>query len=435
MKTKRISAVILSFILILSSLSVTSYAGIYETYDDITGTLVRTSDTALYPGDALEVILKVDFDTNSLDKIVAFDLIGSYTNLTLTGIEFLGDSASADIPNPDDIDLIANLGDGSPELSEPVKTNKSTIIDKSKNGVISYTVALLRDSTYITEDPEEGLAKLVKFKFTTVYPGAASLTLNDCYLRKDYTYTDDHRELKVAAFSTTVNSIGGGGGGGSGSGSGGGISVTPGIIVPPVEPTPDQPGTGSKRKYADMSDSDWHYEKIDKLYEQGYINGTGEEDGAIVISPNSNITRQEAAKLSVDALRLNVLNGVPGFSDDHAAAEWAIPYIYTAAAHSKRLIKGYPEDNSYRPLKNITRAEFAVIIMNTFDFVMLEEYDMSMFRDSDDITWAAPYIATLVKHDIVKGYEDQCFYPDKFITRAEAFIMMYRALDAFGMIK
>lgn len=435
MKIRKISAFILSFILILSSLSVTGYAGVYESYDDINGTLVKTTNSAINPGSTVELILKVDFDTNNLTNIVAFDLVGTYTNLTLTGIDYLGDATSADIPNPDEIDLIANIGDGSPELTEPIKTNKSTIINRSANGKISYTAVLFPNTSYITESIADGLAHLVKLKFTAGSVGNAEVKLNDCYLRKGYTYTDDHRELKVSPLTLAVTPVtpvtppgptpGPGGNGGSGGGGGGGV-------MPPIVITP---GT-SARKYADIFDSEWHYDEIDKLYDQGFINGIGvEEDGAIVISPSANITRQEAAKLSVDALRLNVMDGVPGFSDDHSAADWAVPYIYTAASYSKRLIKGYPEDNSFKPLNNITRAEFATIIMNTFDFVMLEEYDVSMFKDSDDITWAAPYIATLVKHDIVKGYEDQCFYPNKFITRAEAFIMMYRALDAFGMIK
>lgn len=429
MKTKRISALILSFILILSSLSITASAGIYDSYEDVTGSLYRTSNDTLYPGNTLEVILKVDFDTNNIDKIVAFDLIGTYSNLTLTGIEFLGDSASADIPDPDDIDLIANLGDGSPELSEPVKTTKSTIIDTSKDGKISYTAVLLRDSAYITEDPEEGFAKLVKFKFKAKSSGTAKINLTDCYLRKDYTYVDDHRDLNVNQLTFNVKSTGGGGGG---SGSSGGPSLPPTIIITPD--TPDKPD--GKRKYADIYNADWHYDMIDILYDQGFINGTGvEDDGAIVITPDANITRQEAAKLSVNALGLQLKNGSFGFADETHAADWAKPYIYTAATHPKKLIKGYPEDNSFRPLNNITRAEFATIIMNTFDFELLKEYDVSQFKDAEDITWAAPYVASLVKAGIVMGYEDGHFYPNKYITRKEAFVMMYRALDAFNMLK
>ena len=434
MKRKKLHILLISFILILTFIPQSIFAGIYTAYDDVNGALYITSATTIYPNDNVEVTLKVDFDTNNLSQIVAFDLIGTYTNLTLTGIEYLGDVSSANIPDPDTIDIIANLGDGSPALNDTVKTNKSTIINTSANGKISYTAISFPNTTFITEDSEEGLAKLVKFKFTAGNVGTATVNINDCYLRKDYTYTDDHRELKVPALSFSIVSSTPSptpSSRPSGGGSGGGISLPPAIEV-----TPSTPSTGSSRKYADIYDEDWHYDEIDKLYEQGYINGTGvEEDGAIVISPSANITRQEAAKLSVDALRLEVINGVPGFSDDSASAEWAVPYIYTAAAHSKKLIKGYPEDNSFKPTNNITRAEFATIIMNTFDFVTLEEYDLSMFKDSDDITWAAPYIATLVKHNIVQGYEDKCFYPNKYITRAEAFIMMYRALDAFGMIK
>lgn len=426
MKNKRVLSLILSFILIISSLSVTSYAGnkIYDGYTVVNGTINKLTTNTIYVNDVVEVVVMVDFDTNNLSQVVAFDLIGSYSNLTLTDVIYMGDAASSDVPDSDNIDNIANLGDGSPELAEPFKTNKSTIIDQSKDGKISYTAISFPDSTFITEDAELGKAQLVKFKFKAKASGTAYVKLTDCYLRADYNYDDnDHRSLVCPNLSFTIQSNGGGGGGSRDDGP----SLPPIIITPPED---------DKRKYADISKDEWFYDNIDVLYEYGFINGTGvEEDGAIVISPDANITRQEAAKLSVNALRLDVINGVAGFSDDSYAADWAKPYIYTAAANERKLIKGYPEDNTFRPFNNITRAEFATIIMNTFDFELLESYDLSQFKDAEDITWAAPYIASLVKAGIVKGYADGCFHPNKYITRSEAFVMMYRALEVFDMIK
>ncbi len=430
MKNKRILSLILSFILIISSLTATAYADskIYDGYTVVNGTINKLTTGTIYVGDAVEVVVQVDFDTNNLSQVVAFDLIGTYSNLTLTEVTYMGDASSADAPDSDNIDNIANLGDGSPELAEPFKTNKSTIIDQSKDGKISYTAISFPDSTFITEDAELGKAQLVKFKFKAKASGTAYVKLTDCYLRADYNYDDnDHRSLVCPDLSFTIKNKYEGGGP---SNRDDGPTLPPIVITPPEDD--DDAG---KRKYADIYTNDWYYDNIDMLYDNKFVNGTGvEDDGAIVISPSANITRQEAAKLSVDALRLEVLNGVAGFSDDSYAADWAKPYIYTAAVNERRLVKGYPEDNTFRPFNNITRAEFATIIMNTFDFEMLEEYDLSQFKDAEDITWAAPYIASLVKAGIVKGYDDGCFYPNRYITRAEAFVMMYRALEAFDML-
>lgn len=58
-----------------------------------------------------------------------------------------------------------------------------------------------------------------------------------------------------------------------------------------------------------------------------------------------------------------------------------------------------------------------------------EETNMK-FKDVPDTHWAAKAIDELSEKGIIKGYEDGTFRPDESITRAEAAVMLSRAMEA-----
>ena len=55
------------------------------------------------------------------------------------------------------------------------------------------------------------------------------------------------------------------------------------------------------------------------------------------------------------------------------------------------------------------------------------------FKDNKVITWSAPYIAKAVELGFVSGYEDGTFKPQKDITRAEAFKIFAKVLEYKAM--
>jgi len=92
------------------------------------------------------------------------------------------------------------------------------------------------------------------------------------------------------------------------------------------------------------------------------------------------------------------------------------------------LIKGY-EDSTFRPDKAITRAETASILRRSSE--MYGYYiDENMFSDID--MWAKKEISELASADIVKGYGDGTFKPDNAVTRAEFVTMLMRIIDNYG---
>lgn len=85
-------------------------------------------------------------------------------------------------------------------------------------------------------------------------------------------------------------------------------------------------------------------------------------------------------------------------------------------------MKGY-EDNSFRPDNNITRAEMATILANLDSAEKTEAMDVP-FNDIDNKHWAAQAIKYVSEKGYFKGYEDNSFKPDNYISRAELAVVI-----------
>lgn len=89
------------------------------------------------------------------------------------------------------------------------------------------------------------------------------------------------------------------------------------------------------------------------------------------------------------------------------------------------VITGYP-DGTYKPDREVTRAEFAKILSLAYD---IQPKSASGFSDVKASHWAAGYIGALSEKGIIQGYPDKTFKPNSKITRAEAVTMLARVLD------
>ncbi|CEO26157.1 S-layer homology domain-containing protein [Paraclostridium sordellii] len=78
--------------------------------------------------------------------------------------------------------------------------------------------------------------------------------------------------------------------------------------------------------------------------------------------------------------------------------------------------KGY-EDNTFRPDKQITRAEFVKLVNKYFGF---NDKGVSNFKDINQKNWYYNDVCIAIKAGYINGYEDNTFRPDKQITREEA---------------
>ncbi len=143
------------------------------------------------------------------------------------------------------------------------------------------------------------------------------------------------------------------------------------------------------------------------------------------VRPNASITRAEVTtiffRLLKDEIRDTNLAETNVF-DDITADMWYNAAISTMAKLG--IVEGRL-DNEFVADAYITRAEFATICAR---------FDDSEFTITDEFTdiaghWAEDYIHEAAAHGWIKGYDDNTFKPDQYITRAEAMTMVNRVLN------
>lgn len=184
--------------------------------------------------------------------------------------------------------------------------------------------------------------------------------------------------------------------------------------------------------FSDVELDRWSHDMIKDLYLADIVHGYGlDEKGKIIVKPDDHITREEAAKIAVTAYGLDISEYTEtSFVDNDDIDDWAVPYVAAGAAHPNKMVRGYAEDNTFRPFKYITREELVTIIINTFGFGV-DENAVLHFDDANEVTWAAGYISKAVNLGIAVGYEDNTFKPKQLVTREEALAMFDRALILF----
>lgn len=169
------------------------------------------------------------------------------------------------------------------------------------------------------------------------------------------------------------------------------------------------PGVTDKKATPKLNTSD-HF-----AYVQGYPNGT--------VKPAGNITRAETAailfRLMDDASRKTYYSTKSGFRDV-ASGSWYNTYVATLnnAGVITDSSNGY-----FRPNEAITRAELAAMLAKFSETTGAANY----FNDVSAKYWAANAIAICAKLGWINGYPDGTFRPDKNVTRAELMAMINRA--------
>ena len=97
---------------------------------------------------------------------------------------------------------------------------------------------------------------------------------------------------------------------------------------------------------------------------------------------------------------------------------------------SRKVINGYA-DGTFAPDGNITRAEFAAIIIRALG--LPEITGGSSFGDVATNDWYCGSIETAVNYGLITGYSDGTFCPNDEITREQAMTIIVRAMSITGL--
>ncbi|MEW5897990.1 MAG: S8 family serine peptidase [Bacillota bacterium] len=102
-----------------------------------------------------------------------------------------------------------------------------------------------------------------------------------------------------------------------------------------------------------------------------------------------------------------------------------------AALAEKGILKGYP-DGTFKPDRQVTRAEFTAMVIRVLGLKNgTETGGAAEFRDELP-AWAAPDIRLAARYGLVGGYPDGAFYADRPLTGLEAICILARVAERTG---
>lgn len=156
--------------------------------------------------------------------------------------------------------------------------------------------------------------------------------------------------------------------------------------------------------------------------------------------PEGKVTRAQFVALLTRTLGIPENKAARAHFTDVQRGDWYHGNV--EAAFAAGLVKGY-EDGTFRPNAHITRQEVAVMVARGVQYGGKKvdvsgqiESLLSRFIDQNQISWwAREGAAIAVKEGIVLGRTTDQYVPDADSTRAEATVMLRRALRSLGEIR
>lgn len=169
----------------------------------------------------------------------------------------------------------------------------------------------------------------------------------------------------------------------------------------------------------------WAQSQISAAVRSGWIKGN--PDGTY--KPQDEMTRAEFVTALTQALQTPSSPSPAGFTD--VGSHWAAPSIQAALAAGIIQSPDYA-DGRFEPDRSITREEVMVMLVRALGLegtAGAQERVLQRFSDRDHLTTrGAPLVAVAVEQGLVQGYPDQTIRGEKTVNRAEAVVLVIRAL-------
>jgi hypothetical protein len=168
----------------------------------------------------------------------------------------------------------------------------------------------------------------------------------------------------------------------------------------------------------------WAEATITSWMDKGLVSGY--EDGSF--RPEAHVSRQEFTAFVNRSFGFVELGSIE--FTDVTQTDWS--YLDISKAKAAGYIAGYA-DGTFQPTKEISRQEAAVIITNLLGLEKSSSADL--YTDTKNSPgWSKSAIGAVKDHGIMGGYPDGTFRPERSVTRAEAVVLLDRALTAKASI-
>ncbi len=196
-------------------------------------------------------------------------------------------------------------------------------------------------------------------------------------------------------------------------------------VNPPLEPVvPDTKIELSDEFEAEL-ENHWGKDEITALVEAGVVNGVSEES----LGLTQQVTRAQFAAMLVRALELETVNYNGEFGDVNKN-DWYADVLATVKAAD--IMDGDTQGNA-NPNDVLTREQMAKMAVDALDKVKgikAEELTDINFFDAGSIsTWAIDYVKASISLGIMKGVSDSEFAPLNTVPREQAMVLVYRLMN------
>ncbi|RSL28835.1 S-layer homology domain-containing protein, partial [Salibacterium salarium] len=195
------------------------------------------------------------------------------------------------------------------------------------------------------------------------------------------------------------------------------VATTFGAVVPA-----DVQQADAAESFTDVSNDHWASESIQRLADQGIINGY--QDGTY--GPTEDISRGQVAELLVNAFDLEVDQNAESSFDDLNDDSYTTPFAEAVAEAG--FIEGRANNTEFAASRDLTRAQMATILVRAFELEPVEDSDAEVNDLEDAHESHQENIQILAQHGITET-EDGNFRPKEAVNRAQFATFLDRALE------
>ena len=306
------------------------------------------------------------------------------------------------------------------------KMNVDKVLEYGKDYTFSKEKLPEGINMVLTANKAEGKI-LISFTGSAKQSVTAPISIDDLVIKSNCAVgaVSDSRPITVTITAKKSDSQQGGGKSDSGNSSGGNSSGKNNTAVSAPN-TWNGTHTVDTKKQSYFNDivSHWAENAINKLAAAGIINGY--EDNSF--KPDNSITRAEFVTMTVKALNIKAENEYSGAFKDVYSDSWFAEQVQCGldSGFISQDENFRPNDNIKR--SEAMKILIGAYLTNhdKADVII----DSDSFADSPEIQeWSREYINQGLSLGIIKGYEDATFKPGKNLTRAEAATMLSKIKD------
>ncbi len=275
-------------------------------------------------------------------------------------------------------------------------------------GVSSITVAGFKavagaNNSYTVTVPYGTVVKTGSFVIVTRHPRATVSALTNTRNIWSFTVTAEDG-VTTAVYTVTVNT-----------------AALPEPITPGVDNKKPASKPEVKLPFTDVSTSDWFYDDVAFVYENGLFSGTDSRS----FSPNASMTR---AMLVTVLYRLEgepTVTGRSSFTDVRSGAYYEKAVIWAAA---NGIVTG-TDSTSFSPDAKVTREQLAAILYRYAQYRKLDtdaSAKLNSFTDADSVSaYASEAFGWAVSEGLINGASGKLM-PKGDATRAQVAAILHR---------